>query len=558
MADLNKLSFVDYDFDSLVQELTTKLQNKSEVWKDTFRSGTGQMLIELFAYIANLVLFYVERRAEEGYIQTASIRSSVINLVKLLNFTPKRATSSGGSLVFSITSAHTKNIFIPKWTEAQNSSGLKFVTSVDGVILTGQTSVSVPAIQGFRKEIEVISSGKADQEVLISSIKVENNTTKVFINDVEWTKVSSFFESLPESEHYKLQVELDETINIIFSNGKQGKIPPLNSTIKVQYVETEGVKGNIFSPNIITTLNSQLFDSDAVVQTVTVTNSVNFLGGDDPEDIEEIREEAPKVFKTGDRGVTKADIIAILFTFAGVADATAWGENEESPPNFNLFNTVRIITILQNWALPDANFKIILADQLRALALITVKYEFIDPVIIDVVPTLDIKINPAFSLATVQSSVETTLTNEFILGSTTKLGVSKRISDVVAAVDNTDGVNFHHLVLEIRRVLTPAFDSFFDFGQMLEAIPIKPKSIKVFINDVLEAIDDGVGGFIDQSSAFAITGSINYTTGVIGLDISPSTMDTVFVRYQQDNKGDIIVSKRQILKLFKTDVTSIT
>ena len=96
------LDFTDYDFDDLVDQLTNRLKER-DAWKDTYRSSTGQMLIELFSYIGNMVLYYVERRAEESYILTAKNKSSIVNLVRLLNYIPKRKASAVGILRMTLT-----------------------------------------------------------------------------------------------------------------------------------------------------------------------------------------------------------------------------------------------------------------------------------------------------------------------------------------------------------------------------------------------------------------------------------------------------------------------
>jgi hypothetical protein len=91
------LDYANYDFDTLTQQLIDRLKaNPDSPWKDTYRSSTGQMLIELYAYIANLVLYYIERRAEESYIETAQLKSSVVNLVRLVGYIPNRAVSATG------------------------------------------------------------------------------------------------------------------------------------------------------------------------------------------------------------------------------------------------------------------------------------------------------------------------------------------------------------------------------------------------------------------------------------------------------------------------------
>ncbi len=74
----------DYSFDAMVTALENRLK-ATDAWRDTYESATGQMLIEFHAYVANMVLFYLERRAEESYWATAQNKSSLINLARLIN-----------------------------------------------------------------------------------------------------------------------------------------------------------------------------------------------------------------------------------------------------------------------------------------------------------------------------------------------------------------------------------------------------------------------------------------------------------------------------------------
>lgn len=161
------LDYTDYDFDQLVSQLIDRLQTNSAAWKDTYRSATAMMLIELFSYIGNMNNYYIERSAEERFIGTAQLRSSVVNLVKLLNYTPKRKVSSIGNLVFTLTAPAAKKIFLPKYTEAQTSEGVKFLISSDSVILVGQTSLSVPGMQGEVVDISVTADGSTNFEYTI-------------------------------------------------------------------------------------------------------------------------------------------------------------------------------------------------------------------------------------------------------------------------------------------------------------------------------------------------------------------------------------------------------
>ena len=553
------LDFTNYDFDDLVDQLTNRLKER-DAWKDTYRSSTGQMLIELFSYIGNMVLYYVERRAEESYILTAKNKSSIVNLVRLLNYIPKRKASAVGILRMTLTDGiNSKMVFIPKYTVCTTSSGMKYMVSEDAVIMPGQTYVDVNGVQGELVTLNRVGNGVPDQEYTIEDDSVENTNIFISVGGAFWSQVTSFIYSTSSTKDYTLKTELNDYVTIVFGNGVFGLAPAIGEAIEIKYIRSEGVSGNVYELDRITTLVSTIYDEDSAAVDVSVSNVSTFLGGDDAETAEEIREEAPKVFATGDRAVTKNDFIAILNNYAGVADSNVWGENEETPPNYTMYNQVKLSVLLQDWALPDTAFETLLTDYLYEKSLMTVRYSFVDPEIIYVVPTFTIKVARGQNLSYISSQISTAMDTAFTLGTTTKLGVSKQYSDIVATVEAVPGVSHSYTDLRIRKELSGDYDSTYNWAGVLEAVPVLEGSISVLVNDVEVAIDDGLGNFTDLSSPYTVTGDINYTTGVIGIDISGSPAVTALVvKYNQDANGDISVTKNQICKLYETDIQSIT
>jgi len=555
----NPLDYTNYDFDALVQQLINRVKAES-TWTDTYRSATGEMLIELFGYVGNLVNYYIERRAEEGYLPTAQLRSSVIRLVRLINYTPKRKVSATGVLKFTLGSPATKRVFIPKNTECQTANQMKFLVSEDVVINVGQSSVEANAVQGELVTIEYTSTGESEQEYTINDTAVENTHLDVYVDSVEWSLVTSFIDSVNTSEEYIVTHNLDDTLTVSFGDGVNGEIPVAGKIISLQYVQSSGVTGNVYNASLITTINSTIYDEDGdTVTGISVTNEDVFLGGDDEEDIEEIRYEAPRVFATGDRAVTKADYIAILENYAGIVTANVWGEAEESPPNYDYFNKVSITILLQEWQDPSTDFKTELTDYLETKAQLTVKYEYVTADQILVVPTFtSVKVLTGYTLSNVQSAVENAVEEQFELGDTTRLGVSKRLSDLISLVDDVTGVSYHHMYLQIRKELDDTYTSTYDYGELLDAIAVATDSVKLYAGTELIGEDDGLGSITDLASGYTVSGTIDYTTGEILVDISPTPSETVYVLYQQDESGDIVVSKNQICRLYDVDVQSIS
>lgn len=566
------LNYADYDFNTLVRQFQDRIK-LSDSWKDIYRSGTGQTLIELIAYALNMGMYYTERRATESFLSTARLLSSVKNLVALLNYQPKRKSSATGNLTFSLAVAQATTVYIPKYTECESASGVLYLTNEEAAIERGQTSVEVSSIQGRLVLMEVAASGVVSQEYLINSTSVENNgntanrTLRVTVDSVEWAVVDSFINSDSTSKHYRIINEPNDTVTIQFGDGVNGISPAVGSAINIRYIESEGVSGNVANTGVITTLNSTLYDEDSVQATVTVTNSSSFLGGDDAEDIEEIRYEAPRVFKTGQRAVTRTDYTTILESYAGIANANAWGETEEAAALgvsslISMRGIARISIIMQNWLLPDAVFKATISDYLyNNYAELTTRYEFVDPTILYVVPRLTMKVSRGSSLSSTQTLVDDAVADQFVLGDTTRLGEIVKYSTILSSVAAVDGVAYANMTLEIRKDLTQAYMTGYGYGTTLEALGVLPGSVRLLVDDVYVVSDvdngDGTGSF-SSAGSYTISGSVDYTTGVVLLDISPSSFTTICVQYQQDGDGNIIPTMKQVAKLYDVDFVSVT
>ena len=144
----------------------------------------------------------------------------------------------------------------------------------------------------------------------------------------------------------------DGNFEIIFGDDVFSKIGLRNtsSNIYIQYFSTLGK-----SANQIGVIGQELqTDQQFLVNSIDISNNLKFklrkniLGGTDLEDIDSIKFNAPGIFSSLDRCVTKKDYISFLKTITSPIDiknAIAWGEQEESngtsgTPIKKMFNVV--------------------------------------------------------------------------------------------------------------------------------------------------------------------------------------------------------------------------
>jgi hypothetical protein len=545
-----QLNYVLYAYLDLLEQIQNVLKQSSQ-WKDLLESSTGTVLIEFYCYIANVILYYVERTAEELYLPTAQRKSSLVNLVSLLNYIPKRKISAIGNVTFSLSSPATVNITIPAKTKVQTSTGYYYSTIYPATIFVGQSSVTVSVIQGYWVPLSYVSDGSINQTYQIFDTDVENNNLNVLIDSVSWSAVSSFISSVNNSLVYRLTHNLDDTLTIVFGDNVTGQAPGNGSDISISYLRSDGLLGNVYSAAIINTIVDTITDVEGTtVTTISVTNASPILGGADAETIEEIRDRAPKVFSTGDRFVTKADGIAILNDYPSVASSNVWGEAENTPPNYTEYNQVTLSLILQNWTLPSTDFKTTLSTYLYTKAPLTIRFSYLDPTVVQVIPLVTLYVSQGYSLSSIQSAVETVLGEQFKLGTKSLIGTNIRFATVISAIQAIPGIAWCHLTLQAMKQMTYHLTSGNDYGGTLDLLPIKAATAKIYVGSTLYAIDDGVGGWTSSTSGTVVTGSINYTTGAVIINFAPdvATNSVVTVRYQQNNEGDLEVTKSQILQ----------
>jgi len=88
------IDFTTIDFDELKQELISYISAQSEFTSMNFEGSNLNLLINLLAYITNILSYNLNQSINEVYLGTAQLRSNVLKIVKLLNYTPARAYSS--------------------------------------------------------------------------------------------------------------------------------------------------------------------------------------------------------------------------------------------------------------------------------------------------------------------------------------------------------------------------------------------------------------------------------------------------------------------------------
>jgi uncharacterized phage protein gp47/JayE len=80
------IDYVTKDYDGFRQAMLNQIPLLLPNWTDRSETDFGIVLIELFAYVADILSYYQDRVANEAYLDTATQRRSVTELLRLIDY----------------------------------------------------------------------------------------------------------------------------------------------------------------------------------------------------------------------------------------------------------------------------------------------------------------------------------------------------------------------------------------------------------------------------------------------------------------------------------------
>ena len=95
---------VDYtsrDYASLRDDMIARVQNRLPDWNSADPSDFGVALVEAFAYMGDLMSYYIDRAANESSLATATRRASVVALARDLGYSATGYSASVVTLTFT-------------------------------------------------------------------------------------------------------------------------------------------------------------------------------------------------------------------------------------------------------------------------------------------------------------------------------------------------------------------------------------------------------------------------------------------------------------------------
>lgn len=325
-----QIDYTSRDYDSIREDLINLIPSYAPQWTTRDPADFGIVLLEMFAYIGDLLNYYIDRAANETFLSTASQRQSILNIANLLGYTPTTRIPATVELTFYNSTGSA--IVVPALTQVAtttivNGINTQIIFETDSAVTVpaavGSTSgqVAVDATQGQTVTDENVGSsdGTSDQEFVLDDTPVINDSISVTVNDTVYLSVPYLIDASGTDAVFLATTDAEDVTRVVFGDGVSGRIPPANSQILVTYRVGGGTIGNVNANSlrdILTNYSSGL----------TVNNALSASGGADAESTDSIRVNAPASLRVQNRAVSLKDYSDLAIQVPGVAKAIATSE----------------------------------------------------------------------------------------------------------------------------------------------------------------------------------------------------------------------------------------
>ena len=380
------------DFEDVKASIKSYLRTRSEFTDYDFDGSALSYMIDMLAYNTYYTAFNANMSLNEAFLPSSTVRDNVINIAKLMNYTPKSVTAARASLKIDIQTTQANGVYpstvtirkgpvatggnyvwnILRDTTVEVSPTTGIGTFPDLCVYEGSLVTFSYIVNTFANQTYTIPSAEADINTLSVSVRANETATAADI----YNRVDTVTNLASTTRAFFLSEGEDMRFNVRFGDDSVGRALKDGEVVVLEYLVTSGAAANeVKSFNFIGSIIDSLGQSyTASATTLTVNHRAQL--GSAAESIESIKYNAPRFYSSQYRAVTAQDYALITQRIYSNADSVvAYGGDSLNPP---VYGKVYIaIKTKTGSLLNDATKKEISAD-LRKYSMAS-----IDPVVVD-------------------------------------------------------------------------------------------------------------------------------------------------------------------------------
>ena len=479
-SQLNQL-----DFGNIKTALKEYMRSQTDFTDYDFEGSALAQLIDVLAYNTYYTAFNTNMVVNEMFLDSATLRDNVVALAKQLGYRPKSATASRAvvSATLRYTSPNAPATALLRrgkaFTALFDNTVYQYCVLDDVRVPVNNSIAVLDNLEIFSGNIvtdyHTVNTSLRNQRFLLNNLNIDTTSIRVKVFQSAQSTAFELYDYAenilnvdPQSKVFFLTEIEDENYEIKFGDGVFGRKLENGEYVEISYLTTSGPDTNgakVFS------FNGVLEDPDVTSQTlnalsVTLTNLTTVeasAGGENSESLDRIKFNAAKNYATQDRAVTAEDYKAIVRNlYPSVADITAFGGEEDSPPEYGVVKIVvkpKYATALTSYTKKD------LETKLKKYSVASVTPKIVDPSILYVEMTSNIYYDTnltTYKSDKIKSLVIKNIEDYIELPDTEKFNGKYRYSKFTGVIDDSDNSIMSNLTsIEMRKDFYPALNSKF-------------------------------------------------------------------------------------------------
>ena len=215
-------------------------------------------LLSVILHLGRMIFYYIEDSITGLNIKTAYRPDQIRGLARLAGHNAGRAISARGSVKILYQDNGNQELngqvcYIPNKTKilcAVNGATYTILFGADTaqITMTAGNFISATIIQGKMKYQQATATGEPLQSFNFAErnyADIDEYFINVYVNGKLWEKVDSLLDLGYRQEGCIVKTGINGGLDVIFGNGRMGKIPAAGSTIFIEYVTTDGITGNL-------------------------------------------------------------------------------------------------------------------------------------------------------------------------------------------------------------------------------------------------------------------------------------------------------------------------
>ena len=353
---LQKNAYASFDAITLKQLIIDRL-NDGGIYTDQVLEGSNiSAIMDIIAYSYHTLLFYLNQTSSESLFTEASLYENMNRIVKLINYKPIGYKTS--SLAFKAVGSETLkpdlytikrfSYFIVNgiyYSFINDASFTKKGVDVEDLNTLYDTNIlyqgryfEFPDQTSIGEEYEVITLTVKDN-ITNTPIFIEHDSIKIYVKDIktglytEFIETDLVFTKTPADPVYEKRINENGYYEFKFGNGVYGKKLNAGDKVSIFYLKSDAEKGEIsankLNDTLLNTYTTPLFEristdvykdsnlsfiSPSDLTKIGFSNELPSTPWKDKETVDEIKDNAPKIFSSQNRLVTGDDYKSFVDT----------------------------------------------------------------------------------------------------------------------------------------------------------------------------------------------------------------------------------------------------